>query len=279
MEELDPQKWVEVYGALAVDYGLNLVGAILLLFIGWTIAGWVKRVLQRQLDRLDGVDHTVSRFLANLARYLVLIIVLVAVLGQFGVQIASILAVLGTIGLGVGLALQGTLSNVAGGIVLLILRPFNVGDFVDAGGNAGTVMEIGLFNTELKTFDGIFLTVPNADIAASAITNFSRHPTRRLDLAVGVGYSDDLDKGLEVLKGLMEADSRILADPAPEVMVLSLGDSAVNLNLRCWCTTADFWAVKWDLTRKMKLEIEAAGLSIPFPQQDVHMHRVDSKAA
>lgn len=277
--DMDLQKMVEEHGELAIQYGLDLVGAVLLLIGGWMIAGWVKRLLLKNLDRIQGAEPTVTRFIANLARYLLLIVALIAVLGQFGVQIASILAVLGTIGLGVGLALQGTLSNIAGGIVLLFLRPFNVGDFVEAGGNSGTVMEIGLFNTELKTFDGIFLTVPNADIAASAITNFSRHPTRRLDLALGIAYGDDIDKGLAVLNGLMEADERVLRDPAPEVMVLSLGDSAVNLNLRCWCHTSDFWAVKWDLTHKMKVEIEAAGLSIPFPQQDVYMHQVDGKAA
>lgn len=277
--EFDLRTMIEEHGDLAIQYGLDLIGALLLLVGGWIVAGWVKRLLLKNFERIRGAEPTVTRFIANLARYLVLIVALIAVLGQFGVQIASILAVLGTIGLGVGLALQGTLSNIAGGIVLLFLRPFSVGDYVEAGGNAGTVMEIGLFNTELKTFDGIFRTVPNADIAASAITNYSRHPTRRLDLAVGVAYGDDLDKGLAVLSGLLEADPRILQDPAPEVMVLELADSSVNLNLRCWCKAEDFWAVKWDLTRKMKLEIEAAGLNIPFPQQDVHMHQVGGRAA
>ena len=277
--DMDMQKFVEVYGEVAVQYGLDLVGAILLLIGGWIVAAWIKRLVEKQLSRIRGAEPTVTRFLANLARYLVLIVVLIAVLAQFGVQTASILAVLGTIGLGVGLALQGTLSNIAGGIVLLFLRPFGVGDFVDAGGNSGTVQEIGLFNTELKTFDGIFLTVPNADIASSAITNFSRHPTRRLDIAVGVAYDDDIDKGLEVLKSIMDSDSRVLKDPAPEVMVLELADSSVNLNLRCWCSIDDFWAVKWDITRRAKLEIEAAGLSIPFPQRDVHMISAGNTAA
>ena len=277
--DMDMQKLIEVYGEIAIQYGLDLVGAILLLIGGWIVAAWVKRMVEKQLSRVRGAEPTVIRFIANIARYLVLIVVLIAVLAQFGVQTASILAVLGTIGLGVGLALQGTLSNIAGGIVLLFLRPFGVGDYVEAGGNAGTVQEIGLFNTELMTVDGIFLTVPNSDIAAGAITNYSRHPTRRLDLAVGIAYGDDIDKGLAVLKSIMESESRVLRDPAPEVMVTELADSSVNLNLRCWCKIEHFWAVKWDITKRAKLEIEAAGLSIPFPQSDVHMFQAGGTAA
>ena len=261
----------ETYGALLLSYALDLVGAVVLLVGGWIVAGWVRRLLRRRLGAIRGADRTLTDFLASLARYVILIVVLVAVLAQFGIQTASILAVLGTVGLGVGLALQGTLSNVAGGLVLLFLRPFQTGDFVDAGGQSGTVDEIGLFNTHLTTFDGVYLTVPNGQIASSPILNYSRNATRRLDLPVGIAYEDDVEQGLAVLRGLLDEDERVLSDPAPEVMVLELADSSVNLNMRCWTRTGDYWALKFDLTRKAKAAVETAGLSIPFPQHDVHL--------
>ena len=269
--DIQPQTLLETYGTLAVDYGLDLVGALLLLIGGWIIAAWVRRLVRRQLDRIGGADPTITGFVATLARYLVLIVVVIAVLAQFGVQTASILAVLGTIGLGVGLALQGTLSNIAGGMVLLFLRPFRVGDYVDAGGKAGTVEEIGLFSTQLTTFDGVYLTVPNSQIAAEPILNYSRNATRRIDVAVGIAYDDDVERGMAALQAVLEADERVLAEPAPQVMVIALADSSVNLNMRCWTRTEDFWALTFDLNHKAKAAVEGAGLSIPFPQHDVHI--------
>ncbi len=262
---------IEPYGVLTVKYLIDVVGAVVLLVAGWMIGGWVRRLIRRSLSRVKRVDVTLTAFLSNLARYLVLILVLVAVLAQFGVQTASILAVLGTIGLGVGLALQGTLSNIAAGVMLLLLRPFKIGDYIDASGAAGTVNEIGLFATLLTTYDGVFLAVPNGQVWNSAIKNYSRLPTRRLDVAIGVGYDDDLDKALAALLKLLEDDQRVLKDPGPQVMVLELGDSSVNLNLRCWTNAGDYWDLQFDLNKASKECVEAIGCTIPFPQRDIHL--------
>jgi small conductance mechanosensitive channel len=268
--ELDASKLLETYGELALQYALDTLGALILLVVGWILAGWVRRALRQALLRLPRADTTVSGVLSSLARYTILLLVIIAVLAQFGVQTASILAVLGTAGLAVGLALQGTLSNIAAGMMLLFLRPFKVGDYIDAEGIAGTVEEIGLFNTEFTTYDGIYRAVPNSQIWSRSILNYSRLPPRRLDLVIGVDYGDDLERALGALSDLLAGDERVLDDPAPQVMVSELADSSVNLNLRCWADTSDFWALKFDLTRQAKERVEAAGCSIPFPQRVVH---------
>jgi small conductance mechanosensitive channel len=264
---------------MAVNYGLDLIGAVAILVIGWIVAGWVKAAVKKGLSRLPQSEATVTRALSNLARYLVLVMVVVAVLAQFGVQTASILAVLGTVGLAVGLAMQGTLSNVAAGFMLLILRPFKIGDYIDAEGTAGTVKEVGLFTTEFVTFDGVYLVVPNNQIWTKSILNYSRLPTRRLDLGVGVAYDDDIDKALAVLTELLAGDERVLADPEPQVMVKELADSSVNLNLRCWTRIDDYWALLFDLNKQAKERVEAAGCTIPFPQRDIHVIGGEAPAA
>ncbi|MGF1611059.1 MAG: mechanosensitive ion channel family protein [Kiloniellales bacterium] len=262
---------LEQYGQLVVTYGLDLVGAILLLIGGWIVAAWAQRMTRRGLGKIRGFDVTVSAFLSNIARYLVLILVLIAVLAQFGVQTASILAVLGTAGLAVGLALQGTLSNIAAGLMLLVLRPFRSGDYIDAEGTAGTVQEIGLFNTELTTFDGVYLSVPNSQIWNRSILNYSRLPTRRLDVPVGISYGDDIDKAMAALMELMKGDDRVLGEPPPQVMVTKLADSSVNLNLRCWTQASNYWALLFDLNKRAKETVEAAGCTIPFPQREMRI--------
>lgn len=255
---------------LGVQYGLDLLGAIAILIVGWIVAGWARRSLLRALDRTT-VDPTLKPFFANALRYLILILVLIAVLAQFGIQTASIIAMLGAAGLAIGLALQGTLQNIAAGIMLLFLRPFRIGDYVDAEGIAGTVDEIGLFTTRLHTFDGVYVEAPNSTLWNRTITNYSRLPTRRLDVPVGISYADDIDKAQAALLDLMRSDSRIHKDPAPEVMVLSLGDSSVNLNLRCWTDAANYWALLFDTTKGAKQRLDAEGITIPFPQRDVHL--------
>jgi small conductance mechanosensitive channel len=256
---------------LAVKYGLDAIGALAILIVGWIVANALSRSVRNKLAKSGRIDPTLRPVIGNMVRYLILILVLIAVLAQFGVQTASIIAVLGAAGLAIGLALQGTLQNIAAGFMLLFLRPFNVGDYIDAGGVAGTAEEIGLFVTTLMTPDGVFITVPNSQIWNSSIKNFSRNPTRRIDLTVGIGYDDDIGKGQEVLMGLATNDSRVLKDPAPQVLVTSLGDSSVNLNLRIWTAGSDYWPTLFDLTKAAKLEIEAAGLSIPYPQRDLHI--------
>jgi len=180
--------------------------------------------------------------------------------------------VLGAAGLAVGLALQGTLANIAAGVLLLFLRPFRVGESIDAGSIAGTVREIGLFSTELQTWDGIYLMVPNSQLASAAIQNYSRLPTRRLNLVIGISYTDDIDKALKVLSELLQNDERILDDPAHQVMVKELAESSVNINLRCWTNRENYWSLRFDLTKQAKQRLDEYDISIPFPQRDVHLY-------
>jgi small conductance mechanosensitive channel len=218
-----------------------------------------------------GVDPTLRTVIASLVRYGILIIVLVAVLAQMGIQTTSILAALGAAGLAIGLALQGTLSNIAAGMMLLWLRPFRVGDYIDAGTAAGTVHELGLFATQLHTWDGIYQFVPNSELWNKKLINYSRLPTRLNDLGFSVDRGDDLDKGMEALQAAAVADKRVLSDPAPLTFVDQLGDSAVVLRLRVWSATADYWDVRRALTKSGKVALEAAGLTMPFPQRDLHV--------
>jgi len=210
---------------------------------------------------------------------LILILVMVAVLAQFGVQTTSIIAVLGAAGLAVGLALQGTLANIAAGVLLLFLRPFKIGEYIDAGGVAGTVREIGLFATEFESYDGIFVMVPNSQLASAAITNYSRLPTRRLDLVIGISYGDNMNQAMTVLNDLLVHDDRILKEPAHQVMVKELADSSVNLNLRCWTKRQDYWSLLFDLTKQAKERLDKHGISIPFPQRDVHLFPTEAPVA
>ena len=261
----------------------RFVGALALLVVGWWLAARAMRATARLLDGQRHVDPTLRGVIGSLVRYSILIVVLVAVLAQLGIQTTSILAALGAAGLAIGLALQGTLANIAAGMMLLWLRPFRVGDYIDSGSAAGTVKELGLFATELHSWDGIYLFVPNSELWNKKLINYSRLPTRLNDLAFGVDYGDDLDKGLETLLATATADKRVLSDPAPIAFVDQLGDSAVVLRLRVWSANADYWDVRRTLTKNSKTALEAAGLSIPFPQQDLHLKNVPpdlmSKAA
>lgn len=252
-------------------YGLNVVGAVVILIVGWMAAGWIRKGIFKALGKVPNMDTTLQPFLANIVKWIVLAFVIVAVLNQFGVETTSIIAVLGAAGLAIGLALQGTLSNVASGVMLLLLRPFKMGDFVTAGPVSGTVMEIGLFTTQFKTGDGIYVVAPNSQVWGSTITNFSRNDTRRIDILMGVSYGDDIDLAQKTLMAIMENEPRVKKDPEPMTMVMSLGDSSVNINMRCWVATADYWGALFDMQKKAKIDIEAAGCSIPFPQRDVHL--------
>ncbi len=257
---------------LITDYALDIVGALLLLIAGWVVAGWIEKHTGKVLKRIDRVDATLRSFVTNLVRYAILVLVMIAVFAQFGIQTTSIIAVLGAAGLAVGLALQGTLANIAAGVLLLFLRPFRVGESIDAGSIAGTVREIGLFSTELQTWDGIYLMVPNSQLASTAIQNYSRLPTRRLNLVIGISYTDDIDKALKVLSELLQNDERILDDPAHQVMVKELAESSVNINLRCWTNRENYWSLRFDLTKQAKQRLDEYDISIPFPQRDVHLY-------
>ena len=252
-------------------YGLNVVGAIAILIIGYIAAGWAARLTGNALAKSAKVDETIRHFLASLVRYAVIVFTVLAVLSQFGVETTSFIAVLGAAGLAIGLAFQGTLSNIAAGVMLLLFRPFKVGQFIDAAGVAGTVESITLFMTELNTPDNVHVIIPNAQLWGTAVRNFSHNATRRVDIDVGIGYGDDIGKALQVLKDLVSGDGRVNADPEPLVVVTGLGDSAVNLQVRVWCAASDTWPLKFDLTRQVKEALDGAGITIPFPQRTVHM--------
>ncbi|GMM92086.1 mechanosensitive ion channel family protein [Qipengyuania sp. MTN3-11] len=248
---------------------VEIAGAFAVLVIGLLIAGLLSRWAQKALNRSPRLDPTVSNFLANLIKYALWALVLVTVLAQFGVETTSILAALGGMALAIGLALQGTLSNVASGVMILVQKPFKVGEAITVDGITAVVQNIGLFTTELKQFDGLFVMVPNSELWNQPIVNFNRHPTRRFELIVGIAYDDSMDQARKELLALAEADQRVLPDPAPQAFVASLDDSSVGIGLRVWCATGDYLGLSWDLTEAAKARFDAVGISIPFPQREI----------
>lgn len=257
-------------GSLAVAYSFSILGAIILIIAGFILAGFVERWVYRGLGGFRGFDETLRRFFSKTARYALLVLVGVTVLAQFGVQTASIIAALGAIGLAIGLALQGTLQNIAAGIMLLALRPFRVGEYIDAGGIAGTIQEIGLFATELKTYDGIFVLAPNSELWNTPVKNYSRNAQRMTELVIGIGYGDDIGLAQQTMVETVRADERVLADPEPVTFVSSLGDSAVAISVRYWTQSSDWFGTKNDLAKATKVAFDERGISIPFPQRDLH---------
>lgn len=257
----------------AVDLIPRLVSTLVILIVGWLFARWASRTVANLAHKTDAIDRTLRPILAAIIRYTILILVIVAALGQLGVQTTSILAALGAAGLAIGLALQGTLSNISAGIMLLWLRPFGVGDFVETNDVAGTVEEISLFHTQVRTWDGIYKFVPNAQLWNVILTNYSRNPTRLVLLEFGISYEDDIAEGRRILIETAENHDGVLKQPPPVVVPLSLGDSAVVLQMRAWAPNADFWATKWDLTQTGKRDLEKAGITIPYPQRVVHVSR------
>ncbi|WP_199899624.1 mechanosensitive ion channel family protein [Sneathiella glossodoripedis] len=274
LENMDLEVVAEELVTVLTTYGLDVIGAIIILIIGNIISKSVPKTVSALLNKRN-VDQTVVNFLGNLTRASILIITLLLVLAQFGVQTASLIAVLGAAGLAIGLALQGTLSNVAGGVMLLFFRPIKIGDFVEVAGHGGTVKAVNLFTTELATGDNVQIILPNASVWGSSIKNFSFHPTRRVDLVMGIGYDDDMDKARDLMLSLIEADERSLKDPAPMVVVSELADSSVNFTVRIWCKASDYWPLKFDMTKKMKEAFDREGISIPYPQRDVHLIKED----
>ncbi|EKF20383.1 mechanosensitive ion channel protein MscS [Nitratireductor pacificus pht-3B] len=254
----------------AVSYAFSILGAIILIIAGFIVAGAAERGIYKALMRLPAFDDTLSAFLSKVARYAILILVGVTVLAQFGVQTASIIAALGAVGLAVGLALQGTLQNIAAGIMLLVLKPFRTGEYVEANDITGTIRSIGLFATEMKTVDGLYVLAPNSALWNTAVTNYSRNAQRRNDLVIGIGYNDDIERAEKVMLDLAAKDGRVLRDPEPATFVSELGDSAVGVTLRYWTATPDWLSTRHALTKATKQAFDANGISIPFPQRDVH---------
>jgi len=268
--------WAETWTLIqttGVDLGINLVTALVIFFVGKWIVGMVIKGLMKAMQKGD-LDITLRRFIGNLARTLLMLFVIIAAINALGVQTASLIALVGAAGLAVGLALQGSLANFAAGVLIVLFRPYKVGDWIEGGGVSGSVEEVQILTTVLKTGDNKRVIIPNSQIMGTTITNYSANDTRRVDLVVGVSYSDDLDKVRKELQDLVNADERILKDPAVTIAVSELADSSVNFVLRPWVNTADYWAVYFDLTERVKKRFDEVGISIPFPQRDVHIHNV-----
>lgn len=259
-------------------YGLKVLGALITLIAGKWLAGVARGMLRATLAKRE-FDATVSSFAVNVAYLLVMTFTVVAALQQLGVATTSFVAVLGAAGLAVALAFQNSLSNFAAGFLLVLFRPFKKGDFIEGAGTMGIVEEIQVFTTILKTPDNKQIIVPNGRLTADRITNFSAYPTRRIDLKFGISYGDDLDTAKAILARVVEAEARILKEPAPGIWVVELGDSSVNLQVRVWVNSPDCWDVTCALTENVKKAFDAGGISIPFPQRDVHLFTVDGKAA
>lgn len=250
---------------------ISLATAIAVIIAGWTLSRLVSRSIKKYLPNSRGVDKTVAPILAQFARYAIFIVAIVIALSQLGVQTASMLAVLGAAGLAIALALQGTLSNIAAGVMLIWLRPMSIGEYIDGNNVSGTVTEIGLFGTRLRTAKGIYVFVPNSQIWDTAITNYSREPRRRVDVRVGIAYDADIAKARRALMKIATGDKRVLPDPAPAVHVDSLGDSAVVMLLRLWVSTPDYWDVVFAFNEQVKIALDKAGIEIPYNKLDVNL--------
>ncbi len=269
------QEWVEGLIPMLADFGIDLVVAILIFVLGRIAVGLVAGGVRKAMTR-GKTDPTLVGFVGNIVTAIGMAFVVIATINELGVQTAGLVAVLGAAGLAVGFALQGSLSNFASGVMLLIFRPINVGDYVEAGGTSGSVKDIGIFTTTLHTPDNKKVIVPNAQITSDTITNYSANDTRRVDLVAGIGYGDDIPRAKAVLERIAKEHELTLDDPAPMIELSNLGDSSVDFVVRPWVKTADYWRVYFDLTERIKTEFDKEGISIPFPQRDVHLFQESS---
>lgn len=265
MENLSPEQ----IGSLIETYALPLVWAIIIFIVGKIASRMISNLVAKLMGK-SRVDETLIKFCKSLTYIALMAFVVLAALEKLGVKTTSFAAIIAAAGLAIGLSLQGTLGNFAAGVMLIILRPFKVGDFIEGGGTSGVVEEIQIFSTRLKTGDNKEITVPNGQIIAGTITNYSAKPTRRIDLVIGVGYDDDLKKVRAVLGDILSKESRVLPDPVPTIGVLELGESSVNFAVRPWVNSGDYWPTLFDLQEEIKLRFDAEGISIPFPQRDIH---------
>lgn len=258
-------------------YGIKIIAAIVIFYVGRFLANWLSATSEKIMEKRE-VDAALVHFASAMVYYGVMTFAVVAALGQLGIQTASFVAIIGAAGLAIGLAMQGSLSNFAAGVLILIFKPFKIGDFIEAAGVAGVVEKILIFTTELKTGDNKKVIIPNAAVTSGSITNFSANDTRRVDLIMGISYEDDIDKAKAILNEVVNAESRVLKDPAPTIAVVELADSSVNFVVRPWVATADYWGVYFDLTEAIKKRFDAEGISIPYPQRDVHIHQAASES-
>lgn len=254
-----------------LEFGVKILVAIVIFYVGRTVARMLTKALHKLMQKQE-VDKILETFVCNLVYWLVMLFVIIASINHIGIETTSLIAVMGAASLAVGLALQGSLSNFAAGVLIVIFRPYRVGDFVEAAGVSGTILQVQILTTMMKTPDNKEIIVPNSQIMGSIITNYSANDTRRVDMVIGVSYGDDLDKVRGTIQELVDADDRILKDPACLIAVSELADSSVNFAIRPWVKTDDYWAVKFDLTEAIKKRFDMDDISFPFPQQDVHLY-------
>ncbi|EFN6913319.1 small-conductance mechanosensitive channel MscS [Escherichia coli O10] len=270
--------WLVNNQALLLSYAVNIVAALAIIIIGLIIARMISNAVNRLMISRN-IDATVADFISALARYAIIAFTLIAALGRVGVQTASVIAVLGAAGLAVGLALQGSLSNLAAGVLLVLFRPFRAGEYVDLGGVAGTVQSVQIFSTTMRTADGKIIVIPNGKIIAGNIINFSREPARRNEFIIGVAYDSDIDQVKQILTDIIQSDDRILKDREMTVRLNELGASSINFVVRVWSNSGDLQNVYWDVLERIKREFDAAGISFPYPQMDVNFKRVKEDKA
>ncbi|WP_420411818.1 mechanosensitive ion channel family protein [Roseibium sp.] len=253
--------------SIFIPLAVNAAKALIVLIIGWYVAGALSALIKKRILANERIDDTIGGFAASIVRWLVLLVTLIAVLQLFGIEATSLVAVLGAGTLAIGLALQGTLSDIAAGVMLIIFRPYKVGQFVSIGGTSGTVKDLNIFVTELVTGDNVQIIMPNGQAWGAVITNFSAHPKRRLDLTFGIDYGDDADKAIQIIFDTANADERVHKDPEPWVRLTNLGDSSVDLGVRLWCDAGDYWELKFHMLKSVKEAFDAGGISIPYPHQ------------
>ncbi|MBT5217906.1 MAG: mechanosensitive ion channel [Woeseia sp.] len=275
MTALDRIDWISILAStktVAISFGGKLLVALIIFYVGRIVAKMLVKGIHKVM-RAQEVDQILETFVCNLAYWMVMVFVIIAAISQIGVQTTSFIAVMGAAGLAVGLALQGSLSNFAAGVLIVVFRPYRVGDFVEVAGISGSVVQVQILSTILNTGDNKQIVVPNAQIMNSIITNYSANNTRRVDMIISVSYDDNLDKVRNTLRELVNADSRIMQDPECLIAVAELADSSVNFFVRPWVASSDYWAVKLDLTESIKKRFDQDGISFPFPQQDVHLYK------
>lgn len=266
LEGINIENIIDTY---VLPWGINITMAIVIFIVGKFVVGIIAKLIGKVMAKAK-VDNILIEFIRSIVKTVLLLFVVIASLNQLGVDTTSLIALIGAAGLAIGLSLQSTLQNLAAGVMLIIFRPFKDGDFIDAGGVTGTVEKIQIFNTVMRTGDNREMIVPNGTIFGGTITNFSAKETRRVDMVFGIGYDDDIRKAKEVIKNILDADDRILKDPVPLIAVGELADSSVNFNVRPWCKSGDYWNVYFDTHEKVKLSFDEQGISIPYPQMDVH---------
>ena len=273
---MDTAKLIDFITQITADFGLRILYAVLIIFVGRWVVKLLLKIIKSALEKTS-IEETVRIFVANLLNTLLMVIIFIAAINQLGIETTSIIAMLGAAGLAIGLSLQGSLANFAAGILIVIFKPYKVGDYIEAGSAAGTVLDIQIFSTVLKTPDNKIVIVPNGAIMKDSVVNYTDQATRRVDIVASCGYEDDIDKVKEILKDILNQEDRILAEPEPRIAVSELADNSVNFIVRPWVNSSDVLSVKYSILEQIKKRFDAEGISIPYPQRDVHIYNHDIK--